>query len=197
MMFREARYCPACGSPGARWEADASELPCPTCRTALLAGVLRDIRLHECPKCFGIWLDSPTFEQICQNAEKQVSVLGRAQPLPARALEPVRYRPCPGCRQLMHRMNFAKCSGVIVDVCRSHGVWFDMNELHQIVRFIHEGGLARSRDREKSELAAERRRLLETRSSAGGALDVPSTAASPDLLTEVVSAAGDVFVSFL
>jgi hypothetical protein len=99
----------------------------------------------------------------------------------------------------MHRMNFAKCSGVIVDVCRPHGVWFDMNELHRIVQFIKAGGLDRSRANEKTAIAEERRRVRDTRDFAGGLTSAsrgtPCTA--PDLLTEIVSAAGDIFVDWL
>ena len=43
--------------------------------------------------------------------------------------------------------NFAGCSGVIVDECRSHGVWFDAGELARIMQFIREGGLDRARAR--------------------------------------------------
>jgi Zn-finger nucleic acid-binding protein len=163
----------------------------------MLQGTLRDIPLHECPKCFGLWLDTQTFERICQDAEKRVAVLGRAQQLGGAALQPVRYLPCADCGQLMHRMNFAKCSGVIVDVCRPHGIWFDVNELHRIVQFIHNGGLERSRARDKSELVEERRRLRDTRDIAGGSMGPAFPSAAPDLLTEIISAAGDLFIDWL
>jgi Zn-finger nucleic acid-binding protein len=197
MMFRDAKYCPACGNPGAQWESSASELPCPACQVPMLAGSLRDFRLHECPKCFGLWLDTLTFDRICQQAEQHVSVLGQGQRVVNPALQPVRYLPCPDCRQLMHRMNFAKCSGVIVDVCRPHGVWFDMNELHRILEFIQGGGLDRARQRERLELAEERRRLQDVRNATGAAPAMLPADGAPDLLTEIVSAAGDLFVDWL
>ena len=160
----------------------------------MLRGTLRDIPLHECPKCFGLWLDTKTFDRICQNAEKQTSLLGRPQPMAGTGLRPVRYRPCAECRQLMHRMNFARCSGVIVDVCRPHGIWFDMNELHHIVQFIQGGGMEQSRAREKSELAAERRRVRNLRDVAGGIPEPTSYGTAQDLLTEIISAAGELFI---
>ena len=163
----------------------------------MLAGSLRDFRLHECPKCFGLWLDTLTFDRICQQAEQHVSVLGQGQRVVNPALQPVRYLPCPDCRQLMHRMNFAKCSGVIVDVCRPHGVWFDMNELHRILEFIQGGGLDRARQRERLELAEERRRLQDVRNATGAAPAMLPADGAPDLLTEIVSAAGDLFVDWL
>jgi Zn-finger nucleic acid-binding protein len=59
----------------------------------------------------------------------------------------------------MHRQNFARVSGVIVDTCRGHGVWFNQGELRRIVEFIREGGMDRARDHEKAELREERARL--------------------------------------
>ncbi len=59
----------------------------------------------------------------------------------------------------MNRINFARCSGVIVDVCKGHGTWFDRDELSGIVEFIHGGGLEASRTKEKLALEEERQRL--------------------------------------
>ena len=68
---------------------------------------------------------------------------------------------CQVCRQLMNRMNFAGCSGVVVDWCKPHGTWFDSCELPRIVRFIQEGGMRKSREREKHEIEEDLRRLSE------------------------------------
>ena len=59
----------------------------------------------------------------------------------------------------MNRINFARCSGVIVDVCKGHGTWFDASELRAIVEFVRGGGLELSREREKSEIKYEREQL--------------------------------------
>ncbi len=37
---------------------------------------------------------------------------------------------------MMSRVNFARVSGVILDVCRSHGAWFDSGELEEVRRFV-------------------------------------------------------------
>jgi len=63
----------------------------------------------------------------------------------------------------MNRVNFAHCSGVIVDACKKHGVWFDRDELSRIVEFIRSGGLELSRNKEKTALEEERRRLQQDR----------------------------------
>jgi hypothetical protein len=59
----------------------------------------------------------------------------------------------------MNRLNFAGCSGVVIDWCKAHGSWFDYRELQQVVTFIQEGGLKKSREREKARLEEEAHRL--------------------------------------
>jgi hypothetical protein len=59
----------------------------------------------------------------------------------------------------MNRVNFARCSGVVVDVCKGHGTWFDLDELAGIVEFIRKGGLDQARAREKAQLEEARRQL--------------------------------------
>jgi len=55
------------------------------------------------------------------------------------------YRPCPVCGKLMHRLNFGRKSGIILDSCRPHGLWFDANELDAVVRWIRAGGESEAR----------------------------------------------------
>jgi Zn-finger nucleic acid-binding protein len=164
----------------------------------MLRGKLRDVPLHECAKCYGLWLDTASFEHVCRNADQQAAALGVAQPAGQTSLAPVRYLRCPQCNELMHRLNFARCSGVIVDVCRAHGTWFDANELHRIVHFIRAGGLDRSRAKEKTELAEERRRVQAAR--LGAEIDrsrsVPETR-NADLFSMVVEASADLLTTWL
>ena len=118
----------------------------------------------ECEQCLGLWLDVPSFEKICADREQQSAVLGAASHAPTsatRQTSKVNYVPCPECALLMNRVNFARCSGVIVDVCKGHGIWFDREELSRIVEFIRGGGLEASRAREKAEIKEERQRLWE------------------------------------
>ncbi len=71
----------------------------------------------------------------------------------------VRYRACPECATMMNRTNYARISGIIVDVCREHGTWFDAHELPALLDFVRRGGLDVARQREVQSLADERRRL--------------------------------------
>lgn len=199
MMFQGSKFCPSCGDAAATWHGRNSKRLCPACETSMLKGDLHDIPLHECTKCLGLWLDAATFERICRDAEQQATVLGVRRTMgAANAIGTVRYLRCPQCRDLMHRVNFARCSGVIVDVCRSHGTWFDVNELHRIVEFIREGGMTRSREKEKAELAEERRRMQAIRSAPDpmGYSMPSSTVGDLSLLTDVICASADLLTSF-
>ena len=118
--------------------------------------------MRECERCGGLWVEVAAFEKISADREEQSAVLGAASPAPTHQVTSetkIRYVPCPQCRQLMNRINFARCSGVIVDICRGHGTWFDRDELSEIVQFIRGGGLEVSRRKEKAELEVERQQL--------------------------------------
>lgn len=171
MMFEGSKFCPHCGAKSERSAASATEMPCPKCDGKKLAQVqLGETTVSECESCHGLWVEASTFDSICVDRERQSTVLGAASSafIPGqRSFDPViKYVRCPHCRCLMHRVNFAKCSGVIIDTCKGHGCWFDRDELQHIVEFIRTGGLDLSRAREKAELEAARRRLQAAQSDA-------------------------------
>jgi Zn-finger nucleic acid-binding protein len=162
MMFLGSKFCPHCGVTAVAWQPDASEAKCPQCASGMLHGQVGGTTLHECGRCFGLWLDKVSFDAVCRDQERQASMLA-ARPADVGApVEPpgsIRYRRCLICSQLMNRVNYAHCSGVIVDVCARHGVWFDRNELQRIVAFIRQGGLDLARRREQDRLEAVKARL--------------------------------------
>lgn len=166
MMFIGSRHCPHCGAAAAETRAAAlSTLKCPKCKSDMQPITLGGSAMRECERCGGLWLEVAAFEKICADREQQAAVLGLASPVTGHQLDAgsdeikVRYFPCPQCGQLMNRMNFARCSGVIVDVCRGHGIWFDASELRAVIEFIRGGGLGLSREKEKREIAFEREQL--------------------------------------
>ena len=162
-MFLGSKFCPRCGAPaGVRESGGDAAKKCPRCSLTMNSIRIGTTSLRECEKCLGLWLGVSEFEKLCADREQQSAVLGAASPVPSHeAREPnkIRYVPCPQCGQLMNRINFARCSGVIVDVCKGHGTWFDHDELSKIVEFIHDGGLEASRAREKIAIDEERRKL--------------------------------------
>jgi Zn-finger nucleic acid-binding protein len=166
MVFRGTAHCPHCGARADRApQADAAGLPCPHCRGALAAVRVGPTSVRECGGSGGLWLDNTAFDALCADRERQASVLAfpAAAAAPAPADTRIRYRSCPECGTLMHRTNFQRVSGVVLDVCRQHGTWFDADELRRIVEFIQRGGLEVARDRERMRLEEERRRLEQAR----------------------------------
>ena len=159
-MFLGSRFCPHCGA-----RADTSRLEptpdyrCPRCGATLQAISVAGTPLKQCPRCGGLWVGAEMFERICADRESQAAALGLRPPVTVSAEQGVAYLKCPQCSQLMSRKNFAQRSGVIIDMCRSHGIWFDRDELRRIIEFIRAGGLQRARQREIEELDRKRREL--------------------------------------
>jgi Zn-finger nucleic acid-binding protein len=163
LMFVGGKFCQSCGAIAApiMVDVEAAGGECPRCRKSLEKLKIGLTGLSGCTKCDGLWMDAETFENVCVDSERQSAVLGflgeRSQRL--QQLTKVNYVPCPDCGQLMNRNNFAKASGVIVDICKKHGVWFDTDELPSIIEFIKKGGMEVSRQREKNEIEHEREKL--------------------------------------
>jgi Zn-finger nucleic acid-binding protein len=152
LVFIGSKHCPHCGSDVAQAaDRDAQPLACPR-----KCGNMRAVRfggadMYTCDTCNGLWVDTATLERLIADRLKPSPMLGSgiATPPVARVkLEVVQYAPCPVCKSLMNRLNFAHSSGVIVDVCTSHGTWFDADELRRVLEFISSGGLEAARARE-------------------------------------------------
>lgn len=161
-IFEGSQFCPLCGKKAVASNiVDAGNLgKCPRCKIGLQLIEVDEIHLAECERCEGIWSEIETFEIICANRENQSAVLKKFDEiLHHPKLQPIKYVPCPTCEKLMNRSNFAKISGVIIDSCKEHGVWFDADELPAIIEFIRKGGMEYSRQKEKASLEAERERL--------------------------------------
>jgi len=163
----ECRYCTACGvafEPQAVPGEDTPELPCPVCGVLMPPRSFDGLDVNECPHCNGLWAPDDRLERLVQraidrrkqHAEEGVFVQPRVSGA-APTLDVV-YRKCPVCEALMHRANFRKRSGVIVDECRAHGTWLDADELEQIAGFILTGGLAEVQAHADAEQRAELRR---------------------------------------
>ena len=155
-IFRDSKFCPACGAAAVPWSGRQGDLPCPECSRSMLRGEIGSCVLDHCGTCLGVWLDTETFKRICQDADQQTAMLGAPQMLDNLSRPPdpnIRYRKCPRCADVMRRINFARCSGVVVDVCQAHGTWFDHSELHRIIAFVRAGGMERSRAAELEYLA--------------------------------------------
>jgi Zn-finger nucleic acid-binding protein/predicted RNA-binding Zn-ribbon protein involved in translation (DUF1610 family) len=198
MIFRGAKFCSHCGARADRSEFTSKLIRrCPRCQVNTNATLIGKTELRECPRCEGVWADAAALQQICLDREQQVAVLGAAITLTApeaAQLENVRYVPCPVCRKLMNRVNFARCSNVVVDVCKTHGTWFDKDELRRIVEFIRAGGLDKARIKEIEDLARQRRELSAAQINASH-VNSSAGSASYDLPESIISFAAEALVS--
>ncbi len=131
---------------------------CPGCQIKLVVTSVGGLDMHQCERCGGLWLAAERFESLASEREKRNLALPVAQAGGAPRIKvPITYRPCPVCKKLMNRYNYARISGVILDSCKHHGLWFDHDELRQCLAFIEKGGLDQSRQRELQHLETERR----------------------------------------
>jgi len=129
--------------------------------------------LDECGACKGVWTDVETLSSIRANSLKLAEMDASTEAKPVQFspdIDNIRYLPCPVCKKLMNRVNFGRISGVIVDVCKGHGTWFDPGELQHIVEFMRTGGINEARRREQAALdERERSRKLTPPVAIGGA----------------------------
>ena len=157
-----ARFCHHCGT-AITPELDAgaeSKMLCPACQDGHHL-VHRDLGMDhgavlECGRCAGFWMGHELFRNLVEHAqleavpdgtipETPLQVAARFG-LPHGSVAPENeehgsfYRPCPVCRELMSRRNYGHYSGVIIDICKDHGLWFDAEELARILAWLRAGG---------------------------------------------------------
>ena len=144
-----ARYCHHCGAVliAEKIASEQTTHCCPVCGPdrALVGRRLSDERVAvlECEKCGGFWLSLETFEMLLEQEARspKPSAVSKAHLEPSSSSRAA-YRPCVVCGALMVRRNMGRGkSGVIVDLCGSHGIWFDADELARLVAWIRSGGL--------------------------------------------------------
>ncbi len=142
-----ARHCSGCGL-SIRPQA-LTPLPhdrgCPRCNEALRVRSLGEVDVIECEACEGVWVRADVLEALCADAERNLrsALDSRGRELPVETPDRVRYLPCLTCGELMLRRQFrwaGRASGVIVDFCRQHGVWFDHDELESVIDFVRVRG---------------------------------------------------------
>jgi Zn-finger nucleic acid-binding protein len=159
MNVVEALHCSGCGrETGLEPIANDTALTCPHCRTALVAFEQASGAVLDCGACGGQFVDHAALRGLVDRRDLPVAIGAPQSRRFAAPLGPVKYVPCPVCKSLMNRKNFGGTSGVVVDVCKPHGTWFDLGELPRVLSFVEQGGLARERQRHADEAAEARRR---------------------------------------
>ncbi len=147
--------CPVCSAPLSVWRLDGSTLAPPTVSLGYRGSA--EHRVHGCMKCGGAWVFQSTLDQMIQSAvhahasDRSNDPRAAEQARRQLVVEPVVYRRCPRCDQMMHRRNFGRVSGVVVDECRTCGTWFDAGEFEAVLEFVRAGGLSLTERHEREE----------------------------------------------
>lgn len=164
-ISNSARFCHHCGTSIAPEEvaADPTDRVCPACGNGrfLSSRALGDTKLTvlECGVCAGLWLGAEVFRTLEERARRVASQSPDPVALRTEAGSRPRvppsagpfYRPCPACRTPMTRINFERVSGILIDRCRDHGIWFDATELDAVLRWVKLGGERVSDERQQQE----------------------------------------------
>lgn len=114
-----------------------SQRQCPRCRLPLHVGQTANVSVHACGQCGGLWLDRADADRmvhsLCEHA------LQLAESAASHALAKVDTDaegiPCPVCQHPLARSRVDK-AWLDIDVCSSHGTWFDRGELQRVARSL-------------------------------------------------------------
>lgn len=99
---------------------------CPRCPEAVLVATKREgHELLACRHCGGAFVSA--------NVGLRLMAVLKPDVPPAHAHGP--RSPCPVCRKVM-RLVLASRAGVEVDVCATHGVWFDGDDLAAVLQAV-------------------------------------------------------------
>lgn len=142
--------------------------PCPRCQPG--AATLRRERVgenhvHRCEACGGVWVTARDFNEILVDIDRQNQILSDSKlEGPGRNVgEPI---SCPVCGELATRANFGRRSGVLVDSCGKHGIWFDAGELRRVVEYLRDRAKLYELDSSPAELVDSEEDELDARIAA-------------------------------
>ena len=172
----KATYCHSCATPiAAESIFEDTDLQCPSCDHSQLHSRQfegQNFSFKECNSCAGIWVSNEIFKHLEKEAKlKAISGMNEKNEIKyttsnEKPANPKNfYRKCPYCEVMMNRKNYAGSSGIVLDVCKTHGVWFDIHELDQIVNYIQSGKLQQQQQKEsrKAKQVENKAKLAEQR----------------------------------
>lgn len=168
-LLRGAKFCSGCGVSIAaeRVHLVRTDMDCPRCEGTLRRRQVQHGAIGECLGCGGLWIGQDLLDTILETKERLPEIPGidRTE-WQAVSVDDVKYVACPVCKEFMHRKNFGRRSGVVIDWCKGHGFWFDRFELDRVLEFVEKGGLERARAEEEKRKAADARLRAEKRADA-------------------------------
>lgn len=164
-VFHGHKHCPECGTElGIAAVEAGKERLCPRCPTPMHGRRVGDMVIDECPTCHGIFLDHVAVQRVVTDRQqaRAEAIMGAlpAQMAPSSlpAAGQKMYVKCPICTTIMNRRLFSAGSGVIIDVCRAHGAFFDAGELPRVIEFVMKGGLEQAQKKEIAKMKEDAKR---------------------------------------
>jgi Zn-finger nucleic acid-binding protein len=146
-VFHGHKHCPECGAElELAATADPGAVrPCPRCAAPLQARRVGDLVIDECSACLGVFLDHVAIKRVVvDRAQARADALLGALPraAPARSCGRAEDVPAvPGVPRRDEPPAVATGTGIIIDVCRTHGTLFDAAS-PQVIEFVMNGGLS-------------------------------------------------------
>jgi Zn-finger nucleic acid-binding protein len=166
----DSRFCIRCARSVECAEDEGAILenrPCPRCEVPMRGVKIGDFSVTKCSQCGGFFVPDETFDKMQERSDRVIFPTSGATHEEVQTESAVRYVRCPVCRQMMNRTNFARISGVIIDTCHGHGIWFDPGEMEKIMDFIAHGGLQKAKAADLDRLKDEEK-LVRLRSAQSG-----------------------------
>ncbi|MEE8104785.1 MAG: zf-TFIIB domain-containing protein [Planctomycetota bacterium] len=147
----DSRSCQICETteirPKKRNTVVVSLPMCPQCAVPVEQQDWEGVVALQCPDCRGVFFPERGLEHTLNKLRaatdpKDVdSVMQDFKDRFRRTLpDTVRYKNCPVCETSMMRKNYGTVSGVVVDVCATHGTWVDEPSFAALADFVCRGG---------------------------------------------------------
>jgi Zn-finger nucleic acid-binding protein len=108
-------------------------MDCPVCKSAMITLELADVEIDHCVRCGGTWLDSGELELLVEDRVRAQNLLAS---FPEHSAAGESARACPICDGKMAKIVVAPSRPpLLIDKCRrSHGLWFDRDELQNVLK---------------------------------------------------------------
>lgn len=105
-------------------------MKCPVCKISMVILELKEVEVDYCIECKGVWLDEGELELLLNNKENVLKYLNSLNKF--NNVKEDEYI-CPRCKDKMLKVKFDE-SEVVIDKCKNnHGLWFDKNELKDLL----------------------------------------------------------------
>jgi Zn-finger nucleic acid-binding protein len=135
----DSRFCMSCGRAVKDLVEGGSSIEdrlCPRCEIPMKSQRISEFQVMGCDQCDGLFVPTETFEMIQDRMDRPIFPADGVRKGPLKWDNTIKYAKCPICKHTMARTNFAHTSGILVDICRGHGIWFDAGELEAVMQFI-------------------------------------------------------------